>query len=165
MNNFSDIQKKLDNLINNKSVALVGLGNPDRADDGFGIELTGRLKENFPDWVYSESERSVEAIVYDLLETGTFDIIIFTDAVHFKGTAGELRIFDINDIDTFASPISTHKVPMSLLMGLIQEQKKSSLLIGVQPVSLDFMGDMTSEVMLSLDSMETCFKKIFQGQV
>ncbi len=156
-----DITEKLDKLFFNKSLVLVGLGNPDRADDGFGLELARRLKKSFPDSVFSETERSVEGIVYDLLESEKYDVIIFADAVHFKGSAGELRIFDSNDIDIFVSPISTHKVPMSLLMGLIQEHNKDSVLLGVQPVSVDFMGEMTSEVNSSLDCMEKYFKKIF----
>lgn len=162
MNRFSEIKAKLDKLIFNKSIVLVGLGNPDRADDGFGLALAGRLKETCPDRVFSESERSVEGIVYDLLESDKYRKIIFTDAVHFKGIPGELRIFNNNDIDSFASPISTHKVPMSLLMGLIQEQKRSSLLLGVQPVSLDFMGEMSPEVSSSLDFLVTYFKEFFQ---
>lgn len=162
MNSFPDIQKKLDKEITKTSVALVGLGNLDRADDGFGLVLVGRLKQIFPDRVFSESERSVEGIVYDLLESDKYQKIIFTDAVHFKGIPGELRIFDINDIDSFVSPISTHKVPMSLLMGLIREQKKSSLLLGVQPVSLDFMGSISPGVSSSLDFLVKYFKDFFQ---
>lgn len=161
MNNFSHIKEKLDQLVLNKSLVLVGLGNPDRADDGFGLELAARLKKSFPDSVFSETERSVEGIVYDLLESEKCDVIIFADAVHFKGTAGELSIFDINDIDRFVSPISTHKVPMSLLMGLIREHHKNSVLLGVQPVSVDFIGEMTPEVIASLDFAEAYLHKIF----
>ena len=164
MNRFSEIKAKLDKLIFNKSIVLVGLGNPDRADDGFGLELARRLKKTFPDSVFSELERSVEGIVYDLLEYEICEEIIFADAVHFKGSPGELKIFDSNDIDRFVSPISTHKVPMSLLMGLIQEHHKSSVLLGVQPVSVDFMGRMTPEVISSLDFTESYFKTIFHNQ-
>lgn len=163
MNNFGEIQKKLDDLIHNKSPALIGLGNADRADDAFGLELVRRLKVNFPDCVFSESESSVEGIVYDFLESEKFDLIIFVDAVNFKGFQGELRIFDINDIDKFVSPISTHKVPMSLLMGLIQEHKKNSFLLGIQPGSVNFLKKMTPGVISSLDTTDTYFKNFFQS--
>ena len=161
MNNFKDIEKELDNLLPNTSPVLVGLGNPDRADDGFGIELVGRLKKSFSDIIFSELEKAVEGIVYDFLES-QFDVLIFADAVHFKGIPGELKIFKSKDIDRFVSPISTHKVPMSLLMGLIQEGKKSSYLLGVQPGSIEFRGDMTPEVGSSIDFLEGYFKKFFQ---
>jgi len=165
VNNVKKIKQKLDEIIVDEPPAIVGLGNSDRADDGFGIELARRLKIIFPEHVFLETENSVEGIVYDLLKSDRFDVIIFLDAVHFKGTQGELKIFDLNDIDKFASPISTHKVPMSLLMGLIHEHKKNSFLLGVQPGSLDFMGEMTPEVISSLDTIEAYFKKFFQDWV
>jgi len=161
VNNFRDIEKELDSLLPNTSPAVVGLGNLDRADDGFGIELVGRLKKSFPDIIFSELEKAVEGIVYDFLEF-QFDLLIFADAVHFKGIPGELKIFNSKDIDRFVSPLSTHKVPLSLLMGLIQEHKKSSYLLGVQPASIEFRGNMTPEVSSSIDFLERYFKKFFR---
>ncbi|MEJ2627528.1 MAG: hypothetical protein P8078_03080, partial [bacterium] len=84
MHNIRDTENKLDILLSEASPALVGLGNTDRADDGFGLKLAERLKPGFPTRFFSESDKAVEGIVYDFLESH-FDLIIFADAVHFKG--------------------------------------------------------------------------------
>lgn len=136
------------------SLSIVGLGNPDRADDGFGLDLVKRLKDRFPDRLFSEQENSVEGVVLRLLERKDIDTILFVDAVDFGGKAGELMIFDVEDAGRFVPAVSTHKVPITLLMEIVHRQGKQALLLGVQPESLVFLGKMSSPVGSTLDWLE-----------
>jgi hydrogenase maturation protease len=126
------------------SLAVIGLGNPDRADDGFGIILTAQLKDCFPDRVFSEQERSIEGIVFDLLDRDGIAIILFVDVCDFGGEPGEMALFDFKSVERIIPAISTHKVPISFLMGIIRQRKKIPFLLGVQPLSLEFMGEMSN---------------------
>ena len=143
------------------SVAFIGLGNADRADDGFGLDLAGRLKDRWPGLVFSEEERAVEGIVFDLIERSDVEGVVFVDAVNFGGEPGELHLFGSGDAERIEPSFSTHKVPITLLMGLLVEKEKEPFLLGVQPGSLELMGSMTPHVQRSLDTLEQAIVSAF----
>ena len=76
------------------------------------------------------------------------------DAVDFKGKSGEVQFFNINDAVRFVPAISTHKVPLTILMELIEKHDKNPFLIGIQPESLDFLGDMSPVVEKTIQNLE-----------
>jgi len=137
-----------------RSVVIVGLGNLDRADDGLGIILAERLKDRYPGHVFSEKEKSVEGMVLELLERKDIRVFLFVDAMDFGGEPGEVRLFSAEDAERFVPSFSTHKVPIALLMGMIQERGKRPFLLGVQPGSLEFLGKMSLFVQNVLDRLE-----------
>lgn len=143
------------------SVVLIGLGNPDRGDDGFGIDLVGRLKSCCPDRVFSEREKSVEGIVVELLEREEIDTFVFVDATDFGGNPGELKIFTAEDVDRFVPALSTHKVNISILIQLIQQHGRKPFLIGIQPKSVAFMEEMSPEIKKVIDWLEASLHKFF----
>ena len=145
------------------SLAVIGLGNEDRADDGFGIALASGLKELFPDRVYSERERSVEALVFDLLERDEIKTILFVDVADFGAEPGVISLFDMESAVHFVPPISTHKVPMTFLMNILCERKKTPFILGVQPMSLTFMGRMSEPVQEALSILHEFFIRFFQS--
>jgi len=151
----------LESNTNPGSVVLIGLGNPDRADDGFGIDLVGRLKSCCPDRIFSEQEKSVEGIVLELLEREEIDTIVFVDATDFGGNPGELEIFTAEDVDRFVPALSTHKVNISILIELIEQHGRKSFLIGVQPKSVAFMEEMSPHVKKVIDWLEVSLHKFF----
>lgn len=130
----------------NKSTALIGLGNPDRADDAVGILLAAKCRTIFPDRVFLETETSVEGVVLRILDDPSIGLVWFVDAAAFGGSAGEIRKFEVRDADQFVPAISTHKVPMTLLMNLLAQHGKTAFLLGIQPGVLDFMGKMSDSV-------------------
>ena len=95
MNKNENILKLLESIANPNCLVLIGLGNPDRSDDGFGIHLVKRLKDRYPDQVFSEQEKSVEGIVLEILEREEIDTFVFVDATDFGGNPGELELFTL----------------------------------------------------------------------
>src|SRR4030042_252830 len=85
---LKQIGKKLERC-NPGSMIIIGLGNPDRADDGAGIQLAGLLEKRFPDQVFSERERSVEGLVLEHIEAQKTETILFVDAASFSPVPGE----------------------------------------------------------------------------
>ena len=125
---------------------MIGMGNMDRSDDGAGLKIAEKLKARFPERAFLESEKSVEGLVFDFIENPAFDTILFIDAVNFGEEPGTVRLFTAEDIPKFQPAVSTHKVPMSLLMDLIVQKNKKPLLLGIQPGSVKLMGEMSEAV-------------------
>ena len=144
------------------SIVIIGLGNPDRADDGIGIALASRLKAISPERVHSEEERSVEGIVLNLLDHEEVGAILFIDAADFGGKPGEFKLFSSEEIDKFVPAITTHKVPISLLMGLIQQKNIEPYLLGVQPESLEFLGEMSKSVRKTVSILEKALTQLLE---
>lgn len=130
------------------------MGNPDRADDAIGIFLAAKCKTIFPNRVFMETETSVEGTVLRILDDRSIESVWFIDAVDFGGKAGEIRKFEVQDADQFIPAISTHKVPMTLLMNLLVQHGKTAFLLGVQPGVLDFMGEMSDRVKEVISDVE-----------
>lgn len=154
METKKDILLFFESVKNPDTLVLIGMGNLDRADDGFGIELARRLKVHFPDQVFSEQEKSVEGIVLDLLGCERFDVFLFIDATDFGGEPGEVQFFSAEDAERFVPAFSTHKVPITLLMEMVRQHGKKSFLLGLQPESLELFGEMSQTATDMLDYLE-----------
>jgi len=158
-----NIQQFIGEGVDPQSVILIGLGNVDRADDGLGLILVSKIKACFPKQAFIETEQSVEGIVADKLENDNVSTFIFVDAVDFNAVPGDIQIFDIHDAQRFMPAFSTHKVPISLLMGLIHQKGKSSYLLGVQPLNLEFLGEVSPLISKSMQVVEKKLTFYLQG--
>ena len=146
------------------AVILVGMGNRDRADDGVGLELAEKLKDRYPNRVFSEQEKSVEGIVFEQVDRKDVETILFIDATDFGGSPGDVQCFKAEDAQRFVPAISTHKVPMTLLMEVIEQHGKRPLLLGIQPESLDFLGPMSPSIVTTLHRLEEAFLRFFNEE-
>jgi hydrogenase maturation protease len=155
--------KQLQSISKSESIAVIGLGNPDRADDGLGIILSEKLQRKYPERVFSERQRSVEGIVINLLERKEIDTFIFVDATDFGGEPGETKLFTAIDMERFMPAFSTHKVPISMLMDLIVQQGKKPILLGVQPGSVELLGEMSPGVLKTMKDLEKELSDILQS--
>ena len=151
---YENVFKKLRTIINSESTIIIGLGNPDRSDDAVGIRFGSRLKSHFPGRVFLETERSSESIVLDLIENETISHVLFVDATDFTGKPGEVRLFNHQDAKHFIPSISTHKVPITLLMDLLIHHHKEPYLLGIQPGNLALFGQMSDENQKTMKELE-----------
>ena len=85
------------------------------------------------------------------------DNVIFVDACEISAKPGEIAF--VMAADDVSESITTHKVPLSLLMGLIQKEGKNTHLVGIQPESLDFGKGISKVVGTSLSVIEGVVKK------
>ena len=161
--NTPNLQQLIGEDVDPQSAILIGLGNVDRADDGLGLILVSKIKTCFPKQAFIETECTVEGIVMDKLENDDVSTFIFVDAVDFGGEPGDIQIFNIHDAQRFMPTFSTHKVPISLLMGLINQKGKSSYLLGVQPLNLEFFGEVSPLIGESMQIVEKSLTVFLQG--
>ncbi len=155
---MTNIEKRLRELIDSRLVVVIGLGNPDRADDGVGIEVARQLRGLAPERIFSETE-GLEGIVLRILDRKDAEVGIFIDAVDFGGRPGEVRIF--SDADFPPCTTSTHKVPLGLLSALLKKEEKASYLVGIQPGTLDFDSEISDEVHRSLGEIVAILSPFF----
>lgn len=130
---------QLKQIINNKRIAVIGLGNTSRADDGFGIKVAEPLKLEFTDRVFIESE-GMDEIVKIINGMQEIDFVVFVDTIDAHEKCGTILISEKENIEDIKS---SHKIPLKLYLSLIE---KPCCLIGIQPKQLDFMKPISKEV-------------------
>jgi len=157
---FLDI---LEQNLDSANLAVIGLGNPDRADDGAGIVIASKLKEKYPQSVFLETDRSVEGIVLELLERNSIKTFLFLDASDFGGKPGEIKLFSHEDAKRFIPAVSTHKVPITFLIEIILKQGRKAFLLGIQPGSLEFMGKISPAVEKTVSILENLLIKFIKS--
>ncbi len=127
-----------------KKIAILGIGNSMRQDDGLGPFIIDGL--NIPDPnVYIENVGSVpEAFARPLSEFGA-ERVILIDAADMRKPVGHVELIVKDRIGGIA--ISTHHMPLSFLMMYLEEVTGAeTVLLGIQPQSIDFGEGLTSEV-------------------
>ncbi len=119
---------------NGCKTAFIGLGNKERSDDSVGLLIVNRLKEKHKNaWT---EEDGLEEVVLSLIEDNTINEVVFIDAVDFDGMPGQVDIFTADEVPLLE--LSTHKVPLGVLMALLEKNGKNTYLIGIQPASTEF---------------------------
>ena len=116
-------------------VCFLGLGNPDLADDGFGVRLAEALDGITGVTVIAAGvtpERHIERIARE-----EFDNVVFLDAVDAGAPPGSVVLLGSGDLVGRFPQISTHKFSLGTLASLIRMRSRAAVwLLGVQPASL-----------------------------
>ncbi len=144
-------------------VALVGIGNPDRGDDGFGVRLADAMRDlGYPDAIVAE--RTPERWI-DRLVRGGFQTILFLDAVEMRGVPGHVVFLDAAQIAARHPQISTHKLSLGTLARLIEAERAARVfLLGVQPQSVAYAPGLSAPVGAALDTLRDLLADVLIGK-
>jgi hydrogenase maturation protease len=114
---------------------LIGVGNVNRGDDGFGVRLAEELdRAGVADVIVAGT--NPENVVHRLTSEG-YDAVVFLDAVDFGGTPGSAVLLGAAEIAARFPQVSTHTFSLGLLARTIEYDAKTKVwLLGVQPGSL-----------------------------
>lgn len=123
------------------SFLILGVGNPERGDDGIGNYVVSKLG----------TEHRLDCGPVPENYTGKIrkinpQKILIVDAVDFGGQPGETTLTEAEN--AVGVTLSTHSLPLSLLCKMLPDSKV--YLLGIQPK--DF-GSMTAEVRASGDRL------------
>ena len=143
-------------------IAVIGMGNRDRGDDGAGIMVADAFKDRAP-YVFSESERTAESFVMGLKDIEKIKTVIFIDAVHFDGKPGEVRLFNSHSVKKIMPAVSTHQISLSPLMSLLIQHKKEVYLLGIQPETTALMSKMSHSVEKAIRHIEMLIFEFLSG--
>jgi hydrogenase maturation protease len=125
------LETKLSNFQKDE-ITFLGLGNPHRSDDGFGIEFIKRIKNDFPN-AYTEFDNKDE-VVLNLCNDKTRGILIFVDVSDLEGNPGDIKILSYDDVEDIGKHF--HKIPIKLYMKLLKKSNKESYILAIKPKSL-----------------------------
>jgi hydrogenase maturation protease len=125
------------------SVCLMGIGNVDYGDDGFGVcladLLTRRIQQNqrtSSDILVINAGAVPEQFIGGMVDK-RLDHLIFIDAVEFGGTPGSVLFLNAAELASRFPQISTHKISLGLLAQWVEGSGRTKAwLLGVQPGSL-----------------------------
>ncbi len=119
-------------------VCLMGLGNVDYGDDGFGVRLAEDLSASgLPEgWRVIVAGATPERVIGRAAGSGC-EHLVFLDAVEFGGAPGSAVFLDSGEMAARFPQISTHKISLDLLAKWAEANGTTrAWLLGVQPESL-----------------------------
>ncbi len=140
-------------------VCLLGLGNLDYGDDGFGVRLAERLLDSgLPDVIVAGTRP--ERWLGRIGQTG-YDNLLFLDAVEFGGEPGAVVLLDAREMRARFPQISTHKIALATVAMLVEANGNTrAWLLGVQPGSLNCGRRLTSAVQTTLEVLEDLLRSL-----
>lgn len=111
---------------------LLGIGNPLKGDDGVGPYIAQQM-EHREGWLALDCGPMPENFAGRItrLEPPA-ELVVLVDAATMGQQPGELRLVPSEKVDDMA--MSTHSMPLSLLMGHLANKVEQVVLIGIEPL-------------------------------
>jgi hydrogenase 3 maturation protease len=132
-------------------LAIVGVGNPLRGDDGAGSLLARRLAGRGLSNVFdggSAPENYAERIATSMPE-----VVIVVDAACFGGRPGDARLLSADEVAGGA--LSTHDSSLRIFAGYLEERCGCGFyVIGIEPASRGLGAGLSPEVVKTMDVLE-----------
>lgn len=129
-----DLREQLEQSLQGRT-CLLGVGNVDYGDDGFGVCLAEELiAAGLPNVVIAGTnpDRAVGRLV-----SKEFAHIVFLDAVEFGDASGSLVFLNAEQMVARFPQVSTHKISLGLLAKWVEASRTTKAwLLGVQPESV-----------------------------
>jgi len=150
----SDLEERIKRALKGKHMVIC-IGNELRGDDGVGIYIGRRLRDaittEFP-----------EDCIHRIRDERP-DTILFIDAVDFGGEPGSVIFSELKETQ---SAISTHRIPLSLLMRILEEDgiKPRAYILGVQPRSIGLGDGLSPEVKSSADTLLSILSRLLRSR-
>ncbi len=121
------------------------MGNRDRADDGVGLIIGDELAKYYPNKVFSNEEDDISVFLLQIIDNENLEHVVLIDAADFDSKPGSILL--TSTVNSKVKSISTHSIPYNQIELILKERKKDFTLIGIQAKSLEFMGEITKEVL------------------
>jgi hydrogenase 3 maturation protease len=143
-----------------EKIAILGIGNDLRTDDGLGKYIVDTITFDHPDVMIEFVGSVPEGFARPLAEFGAKRIIMI-DAADMMKPPGHIELVTKDRIGGIN--ISTHSMPLSfLMMYLEQETGGESILLGVQPKDIQFGEGLTPEIQEVSDNIISSFEKLLE---
>ncbi|MFX1367422.1 MAG: hydrogenase maturation protease [Promethearchaeota archaeon] len=143
-----------------KKVAILGIGNDLRTDDGLGLHVINGLTTRHPDILIENVGSVPEAFAHSLGEFGA-ERIIMIDAADMQKPAGHIELVTKDRIGGIT--LSTHRMPLSILMQYLEQQTEGhTILLAVQPLSILFGEGLTPEIQNVVEKIISTIDSILQ---
>ena len=115
-----------------KNYMLMGLGNICRGDDGIGSFIAQNFQSD--DWLVLDCGTTPENFT-SLVRKTQPEYLVIVDAAQMNLEPGEFRVIPSERIDKFY--LTTHNIPLSLLISYLDKWVGKTILIGIQPERME----------------------------
>ncbi len=120
---------------------LLGIGNPLRGDDGAGAVVADTLRE--PGWV-TVNCGTVPENFSSVVRRLQPEVLLLVDAAEMGIPPGEYRRIGKDQVERVA--LSTHHMPLSLLMEFLADAAGEIVFVGIQPAVIGCASELSPEV-------------------
>ena len=157
---IKDLQTTLCETLTGRT-ALVGIGNTDLGDDGFGVRLAEELSgAGLPDILITHT---VPENYLATLSHGGFDNVVFLDTVTTGARPGSVVFLNASDVKNRFPQISTHKIALGMLAQLIEAESPTRVwLLGIQPATVKQGNGLSKPVERTLSLLKILLLDILQ---
>lgn len=139
-------------------VAIMGVGNPARGDDGVGSIVARKLRRAFA-WVPADEPAGDERVAtvavvdaeeipesyLDVLEAARPAIVVLVDAAEMGGAPGSLTVVEGTRLDDHTT--CTHRTPLAPVARYLEQRTGAAVLLaGIQPGARLWGEALTEEV-------------------
>ena len=131
------------------------IGNREGGDDSVGPYIADRLKSEKLDNIKVIDCGTVPENYTSIVKRENPITLVIIDAVEMELKHGEIRIVPKEKIGVMT--ISTHGIPISVLIGYLEQYIKNIIFIGIQPKEMS--GEMTNIVKKSGDRLVKIIKE------
>jgi len=153
-------------------VCLLGLGNVDSGDDGFGVRLAEALIRCGAPGPFARGELQALSSSLHCLIAGTqperfvgrlaargFDHLVFLDAVEFGGPPGSVVLLNSDQMQARFPQVSTHALSLGLLARWVEANGVAKAwLLGVEPASVQPGSPLSGPVQETLGRLLDVFR-------
>lgn len=155
MTELSEFFKKA--LMSPERVVILGAGSSLMADDAAGVMITDALIERFgpePERFRVFSGGTAPECFTGEIKKFKPDNVLIIDAADFGGQPGEISAIDPSVVGGVS--FSTHMLPLKVMLDYLNKELGCrTTIVGIQPASLEFGGEMTAEVRVTVDEVIT----------
>lgn len=148
-------------LAKRRVVALCGVGNEIRGDDGAGVAVIDALEEtglDRGDVVLINCGDMPENFLGRLVELQPSHVV-FIDAADLGAPPGAVSIIEMDEVGAYCT--STHGLPLTFLATYLQRETNADIfIIGIQPGNLAFGASLTTEVAATVKAVKELLRKI-----
>jgi hydrogenase 3 maturation protease len=139
-------------------VAVCGIGNRIRGDDGVGPEVITELRSQVSEeCMLYDFDENPENFIGDLIDYGP-EKVILVDAVDMGQKPGSVGLIDFHSVKK--QVMSTHKMPVSMFIEHLQNRMRFKLIfVGVQPKDIGLNKEMSNEVRQAIPLAAELVKK------
>ncbi len=146
-----------------RKIAILGIGNDLRTDDGLGPLIVNSIQITNPNIMIENVGSVPEGFARPLADFGA-ERVIMIDAADMRKPPGYIELVTKDRIGGIN--ISTHSMPLSfLMMYLEQETGGQTILLGVQPKSIEFGEGLTPEIQEAAEKLITYLEEILKEHI
>lgn len=139
-------------MVFNMDYLIMCIGNRDGGDDSVGPYIADLLKNSKIEVIDSGT---IPENYTGFIKQKKPDNLIIIDAIEMGLKPGEIRIVPKEKISEMT--ISTHGIPISILINYLSQYIDNILLIGIQPVKMS--GEMTDKIIQSANELIEIIKQ------